>query len=52
MTDPSQQLDLQAVDGGPIGVMICGHGSRNKQAVTEFAQFQTSAIRAYSLALL
>ena len=38
MTDPSQQLDLQAVDGGPIGVMICGHGSRNKQAVTEFAQ--------------
>jgi len=38
MTDPSQQLDLQAVEGGPIGVMICGHGSRNRQAVSEFAQ--------------
>ncbi|MEB3316686.1 MAG: sirohydrochlorin chelatase [Cyanobacteriota bacterium] len=24
--------------GGPIGVMICGHGSRNRFAVAEFAQ--------------
>jgi len=26
------------VEGGPIGVMICGHGSRNRLAVAEFAQ--------------
>jgi sirohydrochlorin cobaltochelatase len=42
MNAPTQQLDrnaaLNAVDGGPIGVMICGHGSRNRQAVAEFAQ--------------
>jgi sirohydrochlorin cobaltochelatase len=38
MTDAAVQLDLHAVEGGPIGVMICGHGSRNRQAVTEFAQ--------------
>ena len=42
MSNPSQQLDFNAsltdVDGGPIGVLICGHGSRNRQAVSEFAQ--------------
>ena len=42
MSNPSQQLDfnaaLNAVEGGPIGVLICGHGSRNRQAVSEFAQ--------------
>ena len=42
MSNPSQQLDfnaaLNAVEGGPIGVLICGHGSRNRQAVGEFAQ--------------
>ena len=38
MNAPTQPLDLNAVDGGPIGVMICGHGSRNRQAVAEFAQ--------------
>ena len=37
MTDPATPLDLRAVEGGPIGVMICGHGSRNRQAVAEFA---------------
>ncbi|MCP9815583.1 sirohydrochlorin chelatase [Synechococcus sp. GreenBA-s] len=31
-------LELQALEGGPIGVLICGHGSRNRQAVAEFAQ--------------
>ena len=29
---------LESVEGGPVGVMICGHGSRNRQAVAEFAQ--------------
>ena len=29
---------LQGVEGGPVGVLICGHGSRNRQAVGEFAQ--------------
>ena len=38
MNATTQQLDLNAVEGGPIGVMICGHGSRNRQAVAEFAQ--------------
>jgi len=42
MSNPAQQLDcnaaLSAVEGGPIGVLICGHGSRNRQAVGEFAQ--------------
>jgi sirohydrochlorin cobaltochelatase len=38
MTDPLQPLDLRAVEGGPLGVMICGHGSRNRQAVAEFAR--------------
>ena len=43
MTFP-EQIDLghagvlEAVDGGPVGVLICGHGSRNRQAVGEFAQ--------------
>ncbi len=42
MSNPAPQLDcnaaLNAVEGGPIGVLICGHGSRNRQAVGEFAQ--------------
>ncbi|MFZ9952270.1 MAG: sirohydrochlorin chelatase, partial [Vulcanococcus sp.] len=38
MTDAAPPLDLRAVEDGPIGVMICGHGSRNRQAVTEFAR--------------
>ncbi|MBW0166764.1 MAG: sirohydrochlorin chelatase [Vulcanococcus sp.] len=42
MSYPAPQLDcnaaLSAVEGGPIGVLICGHGSRNRQAVGEFAQ--------------
>ncbi|MFM8258733.1 MAG: sirohydrochlorin chelatase [Vulcanococcus sp.] len=38
MTDTLQPLDLRAVEGGPLGVMICGHGSRNRQAVAEFAR--------------
>jgi sirohydrochlorin cobaltochelatase len=38
MSHPSLQLDFHAVEGGPIGVLICGHGSRNRQAVGEFAQ--------------
>ena len=38
MVNPSPQLDFNAVEGGPIGVLICGHGSRNRQAVGEFAQ--------------
>ena len=38
MGNPSPQLDFNAVEGGPIGVLICGHGSRNRQAVGEFAQ--------------
>jgi len=29
---------LESVEGGPVGVLICGHGSRNRQAVAEFAQ--------------
>jgi sirohydrochlorin cobaltochelatase len=29
---------LEHVEGGPVGVLICGHGSRNRQAVGEFAQ--------------
>ena len=29
---------LQAAEGGPLGVLICGHGSRNRLAVAEFAQ--------------
>jgi sirohydrochlorin cobaltochelatase len=27
-----------AAEGGPLGVLICGHGSRNRLAVAEFAQ--------------
>ena len=38
MAHSTQPLDLSAVEGGPIGVLICGHGSRNRQAVAEFAQ--------------
>jgi sirohydrochlorin cobaltochelatase len=42
MSNPAPQLDcnatLHGVEGGPIGVLICGHGSRNRQAVNEFAQ--------------
>jgi sirohydrochlorin cobaltochelatase len=38
MAHPAPQLDFNAVEGGPIGVLICGHGSRNRQAVAEFAQ--------------
>jgi len=42
MSNPAPLLDcnaaLSAVEGGPIGVLICGHGSRNRQAVGEFAQ--------------
>jgi sirohydrochlorin cobaltochelatase len=38
MAHPAPQLDFNAVEGGPIGVLICGHGSRNRQAVGEFAQ--------------
>jgi sirohydrochlorin cobaltochelatase len=38
MTIAAAQLDIQTAEGGPIGVMICGHGSRNRQAVAEFAQ--------------
>jgi sirohydrochlorin cobaltochelatase len=38
MSPSALPLDLRAVEGGPIGVMICGHGSRNRQAVAEFAQ--------------
>ncbi len=46
MSNPAPQLDcnaalnatLNAVEGGPIGVLICGHGSRNRQAVGEFAR--------------
>jgi len=42
MSNPAPQLDcnaaLSAVESGPIGVLICGHGSRNRQAVGEFAQ--------------
>jgi sirohydrochlorin cobaltochelatase len=38
MTDAASPLDLHAIEGGPIGVMICGHGSRNRQAVAEFAR--------------
>ncbi|MCX5945111.1 MAG: sirohydrochlorin chelatase [Cyanobacteria bacterium] len=29
---------LLAAEAGPIGVLICGHGSRNRLAVAEFAQ--------------
>ena len=29
---------LLAAEGGPLGVLICGHGSRNRLAVAEFAQ--------------
>ncbi len=29
---------LLEADGGPLGVLICGHGSRNRLAVAEFAQ--------------
>lgn len=38
MSTPASPLEFNAVEGGPIGVMICGHGSRNRQAVAEFAQ--------------
>ena len=37
-TDLGHAGGLEAVDGGPVGVLICGHGSRNRQAVGEFAQ--------------
>ncbi len=37
-TDLGHAGVLEAVDGGPVGVLICGHGSRNRQAVGEFAQ--------------
>jgi len=32
------QSPLLAAEGGPLGVLICGHGSRNRLAVDEFAQ--------------
>ena len=46
MSNPAPQLDsnatfnatFNAIEGGPIGVLICGHGSSNRQAVGEFAQ--------------
>ncbi|MEB3207829.1 MAG: sirohydrochlorin chelatase, partial [Synechococcus sp.] len=31
-------LDLSQGPHGPIGVLVCGHGSRNRLAVAEFAQ--------------
>ena len=45
MTEAAVQLDLHGVEGGPIGVMICGHGSRNRQAVAEFAQLAEGLLR-------
>ncbi len=35
---PSGRPSLLAAEGGPLGVLICGHGSRNRLAVAEFAQ--------------
>ena len=32
------------MEGGPIGVMICGHGSRNRLAVEEFARLAEPAM--------
>jgi len=37
-SEHSPASSLQGVEGGPVGVLICGHGSRNRQAVGEFAQ--------------
>jgi len=34
----SPGLDLSQGPHGPIGVLVCGHGSRNRLAVAEFAQ--------------
>jgi sirohydrochlorin cobaltochelatase len=53
MSNPEPQLDcnaalnaaLNAVEGGPIGVLICGHGSRNRQAVAEFAELASGLRR-------
>ena len=36
MTSAASALSLPAVDG-PLGVLVCGHGSRNRLAVAEFA---------------
>ncbi len=42
VSTPAQQalstLSGSELGGAPIGVMICGHGSRNRLAVAEFAQ--------------
>jgi len=35
---PAAISDLNQGAAGPIGVLICGHGSRNRLAVDEFAQ--------------
>ena len=37
MASPSHP-DLSAGPHGPIGVLVCGHGSRNRLAVAEFAE--------------
>jgi len=38
MSQPSHESDLSSLDISTTGVLICGHGSRNRQAVGEFAQ--------------
>jgi sirohydrochlorin cobaltochelatase len=42
VSTPAQQalspLTASSLPGAPIGVMICGHGSRNRLAVDEFAE--------------
>ena len=45
MTNPLQQPLFSAIEGGPIGVLICGHGSRNRQAVAEFAELASGLRR-------
>ena len=45
MTNPLQQPLFSATEGGPIGVLICGHGSRNRQAVAEFAELASGLRR-------
>ena len=45
MTNPLQQPLFSATEGGPIGVLICGHGSRNRQAVAEFAELASGLCR-------
>jgi len=37
-SQPPGLPSLLAAEGGPLGVLICGHGSRNRLAVAEFAQ--------------